>query len=103
MNERDKKVIIKIDKVRPEQIEFRCVFEDSEYHLDDMPVYNFDLINFGEITDVNKILKEIGKAAYMIAGRQEAAEKLKAAPVNKLNLKSLVGQEFSMSVGEIYE
>lgn len=103
MDERDKKVIIKITKVLPERLEFRCVFEDSEYHIDDMPNCSLDLLNYHDVDDMNKILQEIGRAAWMLAARQEAAEKLKKSPLSKLDLASLIGEEIPLSVGEIYE
>lgn len=103
MNERDRKVIIKITKVTKEQVEFRCRFEDSEYHIDDMPNCCLDLLNFSDVDDINQLLRTIGKAAYMQANRQDATEHLKTQPVSKLDINSLVGKEIPMSLGEIYE
>lgn len=103
MNERDRKVIIKITKVTNERVEFRCRFEDSEYHIDDMTNCSIDLLNFSDVDNIDELMRTIGKAAYMQANRQEAAELMKSRPIAKLDLSSLIGQEIPMSLGEIYE
>lgn len=103
MNERDRKVIIKIIRVTNEQVMFRCVFEDSEYHVDDMPTYNFDLINMCHIDTADKLIKEISRSAWMLAGRQEIVETMKNKPISKVDLKSLENSEHTMSLDEIYD
>lgn len=103
MNERDRKVIIKIIHVTNEQVMFRCVFEDSEYHVDDMPIHSFDLVNMCHIDAADKLVKEISRSAWMLAGRQEIVETMKNKPISKVDLKSLENSEHTMSLGEIYD
>ena len=103
MSERDKKIIIKLDRVMPERVEFRCKFDDSDYNIDDMPRHSFDLVDYAELKTVEDIMKVIGKAAYMICNRQQAEENLKKTPLAKLDLNSLVGKEVSLTLGEVYE
>lgn len=103
MNERDKKVIIKITGKSDERVKFRCVYEDSEYNIDDMPEYNFDLVNLTEVDTMDKLLKEIGRSAWMVAARQELAENIKKQPVGQLDLSSLIDQEIALSLSDIYK
>lgn len=102
MSERDKKIIIKIVSVDYKTIAFRAIFEGSDYHIDDMPAYNFDLCNTIEIDNREELLKRIGQAAWMVASRQEAEENIKEYPVSKLNLRELVDKEIEMTLADAY-
>ena len=103
MNERDRKVVVKIIRVTNEGVLFRCVFEDSEYHIDDMPIHNFDLVNMCHVDTADKLVKEISRSAWMLAGRQEIIETMRGKPISKIDLKSLENSEYTMSLGEIYD
>lgn len=102
MNERDRKMIIKIVSVELTSVHFRAIFEGSDYHIDDMPSYKFDLCNTIEIDNREELLKRIGQAAWMVASRQESEENIRNSPVSKLNLRELVGTEIEMSLGVAY-
>ena len=102
MKERDRKIIIKIVDVTNKAVSFRCIYEGSDYHIDDMPALNFDLTNFGEIDNREEFLKRIGQAAVMVAAQQDAAEHLEQSPVSRLNLRELVDQEIEMTMQEAY-
>ena len=102
MNERDKKVIIKIVSVENSHIQFRCIHEYSDYHIDDMPTYNFDLTNFADIDDRGELLKRIAQSAISVATSQEINENLGRRAVSKLKMRELINEEISMTVGEAY-
>lgn len=102
MSERDNKIIIKIVSVDPKTIAFRAIFEGSDYHIDDMPAYNFDLCNTIEIDNREELLKRVATAAWAVAARQEQEENLKDYPVSKLNLRELVGKEIEMTLADAY-
>src|SRR5210317_764540 len=100
--ERDRKIIIKIHEVHPAWILLACMFEDSDYHIDDMAPMRFDLVNFSDIDNREELLKRIGQAAYALAVRQDKEEHLRDAPIGKLNLKDLVGNEIIMTMADAY-
>lgn len=102
MSERDKKMIIKITESKPTYIMFRCIFEESDYHIDDMPELKFDLINMVEVDSVDQFMKRLGQAAWMQCARQEQEEHMRDYPVSKLNLHTLVNKEVEMTLGEAY-
>lgn len=102
MSERDRKIIMKIHEVHPSWIGFSCIFEDSDYHVDDMPTMRFDLVNFADIDNREELLKRMGQTAYMCAVRQDQEEHLRQSPVSKLNLKELENQEIEMTLAQAY-
>lgn len=102
MSERDKKMVIKITESKPTYIMFRCIFEESDYHIDDMPELKFDLFNMIEVDSMDQFLKRLGQAAYMQCSKQEQEENMKDYPVSKLNFHDLVNHEIEMTLGEAY-
>lgn len=95
-------LILKIVNQTPEYIEFKCILKGSEYHIDDMPSYRFDLVNYGEIDNIPELIKRIGVAAFSAAQNQYALEKLQESPVSKLKLDSLLNREIVLTLQEVY-
>lgn len=95
-------LILKLVTQNSDYIEFKCILEGSEYHIDDMPTYRFDLLNYGEVDSVPELIKRIGVAAFSVAEMQYAKEKLQEAPVSKLDLSKIMDKEIRLSLQEVY-
>ena len=102
MNERDRKMVLKISERGKGFILFKCVFEDSDYHVDDMPEYKFDLNLISDINNMDELIKRLGQAAYAQCCVQEAQEKIDDSPVGKIDFKDVIDKELVISLGEAY-
>lgn len=95
-------VIFKIVAVHPTAVEFKCILEGSDYHIDDMPTLRFDLTNFADVSSMEEIKKRIGVTAFMIANQQKAQEDFLKNKASEWDLESLLDKEISMSLYEAY-
>lgn len=95
-------VIFKIVAVHPTAVEFKCILEGSDYHIDDMPTLRFDLTNFADVGSMEEIKKRIGVTAFMIANQQKAQEDFLKNKASTWNFEELLDKEISMSLHEAY-
>lgn len=95
-------IIIKIVEVGSDSIKFKCIHEGSDYNIDDMPSYNFSLVDFADVDSIPALLQRIAVSAFAIADVQRAQETFKESPVAKLDLTKVLDREIVISLQEAY-
>ena len=95
-------LILKITEIDKTSISFKCILEGSDYHIDDMPSYRFDLCDFEDVDSVDELIKRVSVSAFTIAQQQKARELIMNSPVAQLDLSPLLDKEIIMTAAEAY-